>query len=110
MKNEWKTRMFANNNKGDIKWLFNKSINIKMSDEECGLRVSYIINKMSEAGYETKCWYRDLLEFKKKELNGGKFDDADYIAWKTENTEVDLANEDGSDGVVADAAFVVENK
>jgi hypothetical protein len=69
------------NNKLHIKKSFGFSNKVKLSDEECSQRVKYIMHKMNESGYETKCYFRDLMEYRTNELKGRPFDNADYIAY-----------------------------
>lgn len=74
----WKTRMLPN--KLQIKKAFGFSNRVKLTDKECANRAKYIIHKMSEAGYETKCYIKDLIAYRMNELKGLNFDNADYIA------------------------------
>ena len=83
----WKTSMI--NTKKQIKYCFKIKNNITLDDTECEKRVRYIIFKMSERGYETKCWFKDCMKYI-EDTGGWGFDEGDYVCynllWEREDT------------------------
>ena len=71
---KWKCRMI--DNKKQIKWCFDFSFKTKLDDKECLKRVKFILKTMGNAGYETKDWNTDCIEYVKE---FGKFSEEAYV-------------------------------
>lgn len=52
--------------KNQVKGLFRISRREKLSDEEFEKRAIFVINTLGWNGYETKCYYQDVIPFNKE--------------------------------------------